>query len=74
MSFKKIKKFLKNYNVLVRPQGGPKFQKIEIFMKIACFLLLLFCHHLVAYPVIYYRKELLKLRRMVYNLPNSVHI
>jgi len=43
-------------------------------MKMVCFLLLLFYDQLVAYTVIYYRKELLKLRRMVCNLSKSVHI
>jgi len=43
-------------------------------MKIACFLSKCFYDRPVAYPVIHYWKELLKLIRMVFNLLESVHI
>jgi len=43
-------------------------------MKMACFLSECFYDQAVVCPVIYYWKELFKLKKMVLNLFKSVHI
>jgi len=53
---------------------GLKLPKIEIFHENGLFSVIIFYNQLVACPVIFYWKELLKLRRMVYYLSKSVHI
>ena len=41
MSFKKVEKFVKNFNVLVCPQG-PRFTEYRYFLKNGLFSVILF--------------------------------
>jgi len=41
MGFKKFKKFLKNFNVFVCPQGGLKLPKIVIFLENGLFFVII---------------------------------
>jgi len=53
---------------------GPKLLKIGIFHENGPFSFIIFFIHRVACPVIYYWKELIKLRRMAYESSKFVHI
>jgi len=68
MGFKNSAKFFKDFNVLNSPKRA-KLLKIGIFHEIGLFCVEYFYNQLIACSVIYsYWKDLLKLRRMVYNL------
>ena len=61
-ALKKIEKFFKNVNVFHCPKGAKITENQNFY------------NQLVACPVIFYWKSLLKLKRMVSNLSKSVHI
>ena len=58
MGFKKSKQFFPKIVMYRFAPRGPKSLKIEIFHENGLFSFIIFYDQLVAYPVIYYRKEL----------------
>jgi len=69
----KIEKLVKNFNVLVRPQGAKVIEN-RYFLNDLFSIIIYFNELLVVLPLINYWKELLKMRRMISNLSESVYI